>query len=136
MNTRSFAKFATATLLALSVQAMAQEKISDRVVKLGVLTDMSGPYADNNGPGSVLAAQMAVDDFGGKVRGVPIELIYADNLNKPDVGVNIARQWLDVEKVDAMVDIASSGVALAVGSIAAERNKIIQIGRASCRERV
>jgi branched-chain amino acid transport system substrate-binding protein len=125
MNTRSFATLATATLLALSVQAMAQEKISDRVVKLGVLTDMSGPYVDNNGPGSVLAAQMAIDDFGGKVRGMPIELIYADHLNKPDVGANIARQWLDVEKVDALVDIGSSGVALAVGSIAAERNKII-----------
>ncbi len=125
MNTRKFATLATATLLTLSLQAIAQDKISDKVVKLGVLTDMSGPYADNNGPGSVLAAQMAVDDFGGKVSGVPIELIYADNLNKPDVGANIARQWLDVEKVDAMVDIAASGVALAVGSIAAERNKII-----------
>lgn len=103
----------------------SQEKISDRVVKLGVLTDMSGPYSDNNGPGSVLAAQMAVDDFGGKVRGVPIELVYADNLNKPDVGVNIARRWLDAEKVDALVDIAASSVALAVGDVAAERNKII-----------
>lgn len=125
MNIRSFATLATATLLALSAQAFAQEKVSDRIVKLGVLTDMSGPYADNNGPGSVLAAQMAVDDFGGKVLGVPIELVYADNLNKPDVGANIARQWLDAEKVDAMVDIASSGVALAVGSIAAERNRVI-----------
>jgi branched-chain amino acid transport system substrate-binding protein len=86
---------------------------------------MSGPYSDNNGPGSVLAAQMAVDDFGGKVRGVPIELVYADNLNKPDVGVNIARRWLDAEKVDALVDIAASSVALAVGDVAAERNKII-----------
>lgn len=125
MNTRIFASITAAALLALSGQALAQNKISDNVVKLGVLTDMSGPYADNNGPGSVLAAQMAVDDFGGKVRGVPIEVIYADNLNKPDVGVNIARQWLDVDKVDALVDIASSGVALAVGDVAAERNKVI-----------
>src|SRR5450759_4325490 len=118
MKPNILATLAATMLLAISAQAYGQAKISDGVVKLGVLTDMSGPYADNNGPGSVLAAQMAVDDFGGKVRGVPIELIYADNLNKPDVGANIARQWLDVEKVDAMVDIASSGVALAVGSIA------------------
>ena len=125
MNTRGFATLAAATLLALPMQGMAQEKISDRIVKLGVLTDMSGPYVDNNGPSSVLAAQMAIDDFGGKVRGMPIELIHADHLNKPDVGANIARQWLDTEKVAALVDIGSSGVALAVGSIAAERNKII-----------
>lgn len=125
MNTRILATLAMVALLPWPNPAIAQDKISDRVVKLGVLTDMSGPYSDNNGPGSVLAARMAIDDFGGKVHGLPIELVYADNLNKPDVGVNIARQWLDVEKVDALVDIASSGVALAVGDVAAERNKII-----------
>jgi branched-chain amino acid transport system substrate-binding protein len=125
MNQRIIASITAAAMLALAGPALAQSKISDNVVKLGVMTDMSGPYSDNNGPGSVLAAQMAVDDFGGKVRGLPIQLIYADNLNKPDVGVNIARQWLDVDKVDALVDIASSGVALAVGDVAAERNKVI-----------
>jgi branched-chain amino acid transport system substrate-binding protein len=112
-------------LVAVSEPAFAQSKISDKVVKLGVLTDMSGPYADNNGEGSVLAARMAVEDFGGTVAGVPIEVVYADNQNKPDIGVNIARKWLDNEKVDAMVDIASSAVALAVGHVAAERNKVI-----------
>ncbi|MCL4768076.1 MAG: ABC transporter substrate-binding protein [Hyphomicrobiaceae bacterium] len=125
MNTRIVATLAMMALLPWPSLAQAQSKFSDSVVKLGVLTDMSGPYSDNNGPGSVLAAQMAIDDFGGKVRGLPIELVYADNLNKPDVGVNIARRWLDVEQVDALVDIASSGVALAVGDVAAERNKII-----------
>jgi branched-chain amino acid transport system substrate-binding protein len=112
-------------VVALSGHAGAQAKISDGVVKIGVLTDMSGPYLDNNGPGSVLAAQMAIDDFGGKVLGVPIEMIYADNQNKADIGASIARRWFDTEKVDTMVDIAASSVALAVGHIAAEKNKVI-----------
>ncbi len=114
-----------AMVVALSGSGAAQGKISDGVVKIGVLTDMSGPYVDNNGPGSVLAAEMAVQDFGGKVLGAPIEVIYADNQNKPDIGASIARRWLEQEKVDAMVDIASSAVALAVGPIAQEHNKII-----------
>src|SRR3974390_1311353 len=106
-------------------QVFAQSKISDGVVKLGVITDMSGPYSDNNGPGSVYAARMAVEDFGGKVLGVPVELIFADHQNKPDIALNIARHWIDEEKVDAFVDLAASSVGLALGHLAADRNRII-----------
>jgi branched-chain amino acid transport system substrate-binding protein len=111
--------------VASAPEAFAQSKVSDGVVKLGVMTDMSGPYADNNGAGSVLAARMAVEDFGAKVLGVPVELIFADHQNKPDIALNIARQWIDQEKVDAFVDLAASSVALAIGHLAADRNRII-----------
>jgi branched-chain amino acid transport system substrate-binding protein len=125
MKPNILATLAATVLLAISAQAYGQAKISDGVVKLGVLTDMSGPYADNNGPGSVLAAQMAVDDFGGKVLGAPIEVIFADNQNKPDVGVSIARQWIDDQHVDALVDIAASNVGIAVGHLAQEKNRVV-----------
>lgn len=111
--------------LAMASDAIAQSKISDGVVKFGVMTDMSGPYADNNGAGSVLAARLAVEDFKGKVAGVPIELVFADHQNKSDVALNIARQWIDKEKVDAFVDLAASSVGLAVGHLAAGRNRVI-----------
>ena len=111
--------------LAVSSEVMAQSKISDGVVKIGVMTDMSGPYADNNGPGSVMAARMAVEDFHGTVAGVPIELIFADHQNKPDIALNLARQWIDNEKVDAFVDLAASSVGLAVGRLAAEKDRVI-----------
>jgi branched-chain amino acid transport system substrate-binding protein len=115
-------------LLALACMAspvFAQSKISDGVVKLGVITDMSGPYSDNNGEGSVFAAQMAVEDFGGKVAGAPIEVIYADHQNKPDIALSIARQWIDQNKVDAFVDLAASSVGLALGHLAQDRNRIV-----------
>ena len=83
----------------------AQAQISDDVVKIGVLSDMSSLYSDIGGPGSVVAAKMAVQDFGGKVAGKPIEVISADHLNKPDVGSSIARQWIDQDHVDAIVDV-------------------------------
>ena len=79
----------------------AQAQISDDVVKIGVLTDMSSLYADATGKGSLAAVQMAVADYGGKVAGKPVEVVAADHQNKPDVGVNIARNWYDNEKVDA-----------------------------------
>src|ERR1700748_1676526 len=94
--------------------AQAQVQISNDVVKIGVLTDMSSLYSDLGGQGSVIAAQMAVKDFGGKVLGKPVEVISADHLNKPDVGSNIARQWIDQDHVDAIVDVPTSSVALAV----------------------
>jgi branched-chain amino acid transport system substrate-binding protein len=106
----------------LSQAAFAQ--VSDDVVKLGVLTDMTGLYADFSGKGSLLAAQMAVEDFGGKVLGKPIEVISADHQNKPDVGVAIARKWIDTEKVDAIVDLATSSVALAVLEVMKERKRV------------
>jgi len=103
--------------------ALAQ--ISGDVVKLGVLTDMSGAYSDNAGPGTVLATQMAVEDFGGKVRGKPIEVISGDHQNKADIGANIARQWFDTAGVDVVVDAIGSAVAYAVQNIAAEKNRVL-----------
>lgn len=92
--------------------------------KIGVLTDMSGLYADLAGPGSLLAAKMAVEEFGGKVNGVPVEVIGGDHLNKPDVGSNLARQWMDVDGVQAIIDVPSSGVALAINDLVRDKNKV------------
>jgi branched-chain amino acid transport system substrate-binding protein len=102
----------------------ASAQISDDVVKIGVLTDMSSLYADSTGKGSVVAVQMAVGDYGGKVKGKPVEVIAADHQNKPDVGVNIARNWYDNEKVDAIFDVPTSSVALPISALTREKNKI------------
>jgi branched-chain amino acid transport system substrate-binding protein len=112
---------------AASASSLAQGKVSANVVRIGVLTDMSGPYSDIAGKGSVAAAQMAVEDFGGKVLGAPVEVIYADHLNKPDVAANIAREWFDTKQVDAIVDLAGSPVSLAVMELAKQQNKIVFI---------
>ncbi|MDA8248088.1 MAG: ABC transporter substrate-binding protein, partial [Rhodospirillales bacterium] len=125
MKPNLLAILAAGAIAALTPPASAQPKIADGFVKLGVLTDMSGPYSDNNGIGSVIAAQMAVQDFGGKVLGVPVKVIYADNQNKPDIGVSIARQWIDTEKVAAFVDMGASDVGIAVGHLAQDRNRIV-----------
>lgn len=103
-------------------QAAAQ--VSDDVVKIGVLTDMSGQYSDLNGPGSLLAAQMAAADFGGKVLGKPIEIIGADHQQKADVGIGIARRWIENEKVDAISDVTNSAIALAVQQLTRETNRV------------
>lgn len=99
-------------------------QVSNDVVKLGVLDDMSGPYADIQGPGDVVAVKMAVEDFGGKVNGKPIEVVSADVQMKADVGAAIARRWYDVENVDAIFGLGTSAVALAVQGLAQERNKV------------
>jgi branched-chain amino acid transport system substrate-binding protein len=121
-------KLLAATLLAgLAFAASggaATAQISDDVVKIGVLTDMSSLYADATGKGSVAAVQMAVADYGSKVKGKPIEVIAADHQNKPDVGVNIARNWYDNEKVDAIFDVPTSSVALPISALTREKNKI------------
>ncbi len=117
---------------AIASQALAQTaKISDGVVKLGVLTDLSGVYSDFSGNGSIAAAQMAVEDFGGKVLGFPIEVIYADHQNKADIGANIAREWYESGKVDAILDTTNSAVTLAVMGVTKEKNKIVNIGGSS-----
>jgi branched-chain amino acid transport system substrate-binding protein len=103
---------------------MARAQISDDVVKIGVLTDMSSLYADATGKGSLAAVQMAVADYGGKVKGKPVEVVSADHQNKPDVGVNIARNWYDNEKVDAIFDVPTSSVALPISALTREKNKI------------
>jgi len=102
----------------------AQAQVSDDVVKIGVLNDQSGLYADLGGPGSVVAAKMAVEDFGGTVLGKPIEIVYADHQNKSDVGAAIAREWFEVGKVDMVIGFDHSAVALAVEQLAAEKNRI------------
>jgi branched-chain amino acid transport system substrate-binding protein len=119
------AVLASAALAVLAAPAVrAAEKISDGVVRIGVLTDMTGYYSDLAGPGSVLAAQMAAKDFGGKVLGKPIEIISADHQLKADVASNIARKWFDEQKVDAIADLVSSSTALAVMPVAAEKKRI------------
>ena len=112
----------TAALAALSIgPAMAQ----DISVKLGVLNDRSGVYADLSGEGSVVAARMAVEDFGAADKGMGVEIISADHQNKPDIGSNIARQWYDEEGVNAILDVPTSSVALAVAEITAEKNGVL-----------
>ncbi len=112
-----------AALFVLSGGA-AHAQISDDVVKIGVLTDLSGPAATATGPGSVTAAQMAVEDFGGKVLSKPITVISADHQIKPDIGAGIARQWYDVDHVDLIVDVPVSAVGLAVQQVANDRKKL------------
>jgi branched-chain amino acid transport system substrate-binding protein len=99
-------------------------EISDGKVKIGILNDQSGVYADFGGKWSVEAAKMAVEDYGGKVQGAPVEVISADHQNKPDIASNIARQWYDTEQVDAIMELTTSSVALAVQGISAEKKKI------------
>src|SRR5436305_7274744 len=113
-----------AALLALAA-GDATAEISGDVVKIGVLNDQSGVYSDGNGQGSVAAARMAVEDVGEVAPGVKVEVVFADHQNKPDVGAEIARRWLDTEGVDAIVDLPTSSVALAVVDIARARDNAV-----------
>jgi branched-chain amino acid transport system substrate-binding protein len=115
-----------ALLVADSSGARAQ--VSDDVVKIGVLNDQSGLYADLGGPGSVTAARMAVEDAGGSVLGKPVDILFADHQNKADIGVAIARRWFENENVDMVIGFDNSAVALAVEQLAAERNRIAIAG--------
>jgi branched-chain amino acid transport system substrate-binding protein len=118
---------ATAAATAIWIVASSGHGVaqySDDVVKIGVLDDMSGPYADIQGPGDVVAVKMAVEDFGGKMNGKPIEVLSADLQNKVDVGSAIARRWYDVDKVDTIMGLGNSGVALAVQGMSQEKNRI------------
>ena len=125
---------AAALAAGMSVVQAQQGKLSDDVVKIGVLTDMSGVYADYGGPGAVMAAKMAVEDFGGKMFGKEIQVISADHQNKPDIAKNVTLQWFDRDKVDMTVENLNSGVALAVTALGKEKNKITIInGAASAR---
>ncbi|MBY5780083.1 ABC transporter substrate-binding protein [Rhizobium leguminosarum] len=112
-----------AFLLASSTAVLAQSA-TDGKVKIGILNDQSGVYADFGGKSSVEAAQMAVEDFGGKVLDVPVEIVNADHQNKADIASNIARQWYDTEQVDAIMELTTSSVALAVQAIGKEKKKI------------
>ncbi|MBV8538760.1 MAG: ABC transporter substrate-binding protein [Alphaproteobacteria bacterium] len=112
-----------AAILLLAPTARAE--ISGGKVKIGVLTDLSGPYEQNSGTGSVEAAKMAAEEFGNKVNGVPIEIIAADHQNKPDVGASVARRWFDLEEVDAITDLVNSAVAFAALDVAKAKNKAV-----------
>ncbi len=109
----------------------AQAQMSDGVVKIGVMNDMSGTYADLAGPGSVVAAQMALEDLGAAAKGLKVEIVSADHQNKPDVGSNIVRTWIDRDKVDVIVDVPTSSVALAVNQIVKEKNKVFLVSGAA-----
>jgi len=113
-----------ALMAALLASTAALAQVSDDVVKIGVLTDMNGPASTPTGQGSVTAAQMAVDDFGGKVLGKPISVIVGDHQLKPDIGASLARRWYDVDQVDLIVDVPVSAVGLAVQNVANEKKKL------------
>ena len=115
----------TAVLMLALAAGSAVAQISGNVVRIGVLNDQSSLYADITGQGSVVAARMAVEDFGGKVAGVPVEVVFADHQNKPDVGTSLARQWLERDGVDAIVDVPTSSVALAVNEVVRQLNGVL-----------
>jgi branched-chain amino acid transport system substrate-binding protein len=128
------AAVATALSAGVGLTGAQQGKLSDDVVKIGVLTDMSGVYADYGGPGAVAAAKMAVEDFGGKMFGKNIEVVNADHQNKPDIAKNVTQQWFDRDKVDMTVENLNSAVALTVQALGKEKNKVtIVTGAATAR---
>ncbi|HMI15546.1 MAG TPA: ABC transporter substrate-binding protein [Bradyrhizobium sp.] len=130
MRSRILSSLLLGTVLSFAAGSLALAQ--DKTVKIGVLTDNSGLYSDLGGAGSTLAAQMAIEDSGLSAKGWKIDLISADHQNKPDIATTIARQWIDVEKVDIFMDVLNSGVALAVNNLVKEKNSImINTGAAS-----
>jgi branched-chain amino acid transport system substrate-binding protein len=127
---RRFSIAAGAALVAVAAHPALADFTGGKV-RIGVLNDQSSLYADITGQGSVVAARMAVEDFGGKVKGVPIEVTFADHQNKPDVGSNIARQWYDTDGVDVIVDVPTSSVALAINEVTREKNKVFLVSGAA-----
>jgi branched-chain amino acid transport system substrate-binding protein len=115
----------------LQSPALAQKPTA---IRIGILNDQAGPYGDFGGKTSVTAAQMAIEDFGGKVLGKPVEIVIGDHQNKPDVAANIARRWFDLENVSAIAELTNSAVALAVQKIANDQGKItLAVGPATTR---
>ena len=117
-------KLTLATLGTLALAAPAAAQVSDNVVKIGILNDQSGVYADFGGKWSYEAARMAAEDAGGKVLDKPVQVVTADHQNKPDIASNIARQWYDTEQVDAIMELTTSSVALAVQGLSRDKKKI------------
>jgi branched-chain amino acid transport system substrate-binding protein len=122
---------ALAAAAALAFTAGAQAQISGNVVKIGVMNDQSGTYADIAGPGSTLAAKMAVEDFKAKEKGLNVEVVFADHQNKPDIGSQIANKWYDADGVDVIVDVPTSSVALAVNQITKDKGKAFLVSGAA-----
>jgi branched-chain amino acid transport system substrate-binding protein len=117
--------------ITIAASPAVRAQISGDSVKIGVLTDLSGPYAESGGKGSVLAAQLAADDFGGMVRGKPIEILSADHQNKPDIAATIAQRWFDLDKVGAIVDLPVTAIALTIQTLAREKGRTTLITAAA-----
>ena len=124
---------------AATLSAPAQAQISGDVIRIGIITDMSGVYSDIDGQGGVEAIKMAVADMGGAINGKKVEVLFADHQNKADIAAAKAREWFDTQGVDVLIGGTNSGASLSMAKVAAEKKKLfvsIEIGRASCRERV
>jgi branched-chain amino acid transport system substrate-binding protein len=117
-------RVALADAVLLAVVAPARAQVSNDVVKIGVLTDMSSLYSDINGPGAVVATQMAIDEMGGQVLGKKIELVQADVQNKPDVAVAVSGQWFDADHVDVILGSGASSSSIATMGVAAQKKRI------------
>jgi branched-chain amino acid transport system substrate-binding protein len=115
----------------LTSSAAGAQQLTDGVIRIGVMNDMSSLYADISGPGAIVAARMAVEDFGATEKGLKVEVVGADHQNKPDVGSSITRKWLDVDRVDVIVDVPTSSVAFAVNDLVREKNKVFLISGAA-----
>ncbi len=126
MKTNLIRKTIIAAAMAAALPAFAQ--ISDGVVRLGVINDQSGPYSSLTGPGAALAVQMAVEDMKQQLGNIKVEVLVADHQNKPDVGLTVVKRWLDVDKVDVIVDVSNSAVALGVQTVIKEKNKLALYG--------
>lgn len=124
LSTQQLLRTVQITTATLTLAGTAYAQVSGDIVKIGILTDLSGVYSDGSGKGNIYAAQLAIDDFGGKVLGKKIELVSADTQNKPDIASIKARQWLDVDGVDAMFDFPGSAVALAVQTLGRDKGAI------------
>lgn len=120
-------KFKLLPFAAMLAAQAALAQISDGVVRIGVLNDQAGLYSDVTGPGSVWAAKKAVEDFGPGKYGMKVEIVSADHQNKPDIGANVTRRWFDVDKVDAVVDVPTSSVVLAINNIVKDKNKVLLV---------
>ncbi len=131
MALRKLVMAASVALAISGTAGTAQAQVSDGVIKIGVLNDQSGLYADLAGQGSAVAARMAVEDFGAAKKGMKVEIISADHQNKPEVGSSIARQWYDVDKVDVIVDVPTSSVALAINQVTRDKNKAFLVSGAA-----
>ncbi|MFB9266652.1 ABC transporter substrate-binding protein [Bradyrhizobium erythrophlei] len=129
-STSGWITAAAAILSATFAATPSHAQVSDDMVKIGVLTDQAGLYADATGPGSVEAVRMAIADFGGKVLGKPIAMVDADHQNKADVGATIARRWYENENVDVIVDFANSAVAFSVLELTKQKNKAMLVSSA------
>jgi branched-chain amino acid transport system substrate-binding protein len=119
--------FNLVVIAAALTSGSAAAQYTDGVIKIGVLNDMSGVFSSNGGMGSVTAAKLAVEDFDPAAKGMKVEIIFADHQNKPDIGSSIANSWFDLDKVDVIVDVPNSGIALAVSEIAHQKNKVLLI---------